>query len=353
MPAAPDDEPLVCDVSLTRTIPAITELDRFTFAGVAGEVVHVTLENQGGSYGFDPHWRLLMADGPPDAACGTWSGPARDCTLPAGDSHAVEVIDGGANATGTYSISVAGAGCTTNRPNLQVSALTGKAVTGAGAPYTAKDTTRNTGTAPSPASATRFFLSANAVWDAGDTLLSPPTGRAVPALEVGAANTGTTLLTIPAGALTGKYFLIAYADAGAAITESNEADNTKAKPLYVGPDLAVPALTAPPSVAPGGAIAVVDTTRNRGGAPTTTATTTRFYLSGNKRVDASDVLLGPGRPVPVLAAGASSTQTTIVTIPAGTTPGTYYVLARADDGGVQVESRETNNVKAIAVAVGP
>src|SRR5262249_7320120 len=94
------------------------------------------------------------------------------------------------------------------------------------------------------------------------------------------------------------------------------------------PDLVVSALTAPATGGANGSIAVSDTTLNQGAGPAV-ASVTAFYLSTNTTLDASDVALGT-RNVPSLAAGASSSATTTLTIPAGTAGGTYYVLAAAD-----------------------
>jgi subtilase family serine protease len=159
------------------------------------------------------------------------------------------------------------------------------------------------------------------------------------------------MVTIPVGTPASKRYLIAKADGADVIVESSETDNTKAKTLYIGPDLTVFKLTAPTSAVPGQVISVSDTTKNGGGEPTTVVTTTRFYLSTDKKLAASDVPLGPGRSVPVLAAGASNMLVTSVTIPLGTAPGAYYLLGKADDGAVEVESRENNNVKAWAITV--
>jgi sugar lactone lactonase YvrE len=235
--------------------------------------------------------------------------------------------------------------------NLQVSALKGKAVAGAGLSYSAKDTTSNNGEANASASQTWFYLSTNPVKDAGDVQLAPATGRSVAPLAPGETSTGTTAVTLPTDTANGKRFLLACADGPGAIAESNEGDNCKSKTLYVGPDLKVAKLTAPVSAIPGQTIAVADTTQNAGGAPTAVVTTTRLYLSVDKKLDASDVPLSPGRSVAILAAGTKSADTTNVTIPANTTPGAYYILAKADDGGVQAESKETNNVKFVPLTV--
>jgi hypothetical protein len=46
-----------------------------------------------------------------------------------------------------------------------------------------------------------------------------------------------------------------------------------------------------------------------------------------------------------------------VTIPPGTTPGSYFLLACADDAGQVIESAETNNCRAstgqVTMTVGP
>ena len=83
--------------------------------------------------------------------------------------------------------------------------------------------------------------------------------------------------------------------------------------------------------------------------------TTRFYLSKNATLDAGDVALAPGRTVPDVAGGLSRSGSTPVTIPLGTVPGSFYVLAKADGDGVVSESVETNNVaaRAIQVTIGP
>ncbi len=103
-PLVPDDEPIDCDIPLTRTIAAVDEIDRFRFASVAGERLHVTI---GGAIGgFNPQWRLLGPDSNPVAGCDSFSTSDRECTLPLAGAHAIEVEDGGFNATGTYSLQI-------------------------------------------------------------------------------------------------------------------------------------------------------------------------------------------------------------------------------------------------------
>jgi subtilase family serine protease len=117
----------------------------------------------------------------------------------------------------------------------------------------------------------------------------------------------------------------------------------------VGPDLVISAISAPGTSGAGITITVTDTTKNQGGGAAD-PTTTRFYLSTNTVLDASDVPLG-SRAVPALASGASSSGSTAVTIPAGTPSGSYYILAAADADNLVVETLENNNISYAFVQV--
>ena len=92
-----------------------------------------------------------------------------------------------------------------------------------------KETTKNLG-AGSTASTTRFFLSADAILDAGDFLLG---SRAIPALPLGATSVGSTSLTIPAEVAPGAYYIIAQADGDNAVAELVESNNTKARVITI------------------------------------------------------------------------------------------------------------------------
>jgi subtilase family serine protease len=119
----------------------------------------------------------------------------------------------------------------------------------------------------------------------------------------------------------------------------------------VGPDLTVVSLAGPSSVTRGSILTITDTTRNQGGGAAATSST-RFYLSSNATFDAGDVALG-ARIVGALAAGAQAQASTVLTIPAATAPGTYYVIARCDDGSTVVETAENNNTRTTPVRVDP
>ena len=208
---------------------------------------------------------------------------------------------------------------------------------GAGASLTVNDTTLNQGGGPAGPTVTKFYLSVNGLFDASDTLVG---SRGVPDLAPGMASSGPTTVTIPPNTPMGAYYLVARADADAAVAETLETNNTAARSIQIGSDLLVSTIGAPPKGAAGSAIVVTETITNQGGGAAT-ASATRFYLSADANLDAGDVLLDGSRDVPDLAAGASSAGSTSVTIPAGSAAGTFYIIAQADADGTISETLET------------
>lgn len=228
-----------------------------------------------------------------------------------------------------------------------VTSLTVPAIGGAGQTIQVTDTTANPGADSSPPSQTSFYLSSNLVIDAGDPQIGT---RGVPALASGTSHTATTSLTIPSTVTAGSYYLLAKADGPGQYVETNEINNTRYAFIKIGPDLVVSSMTAPSAAGAGASIAVSDTTKNQGGGASGPSST-RFYLSLNYLLDAGDVAL-QARPVGPLAADASAAAVTSVTIPATTTTGTYYLIAKADDANAVMESSDTNNTRSATVNIG-
>jgi subtilisin family serine protease/uncharacterized membrane protein len=256
------------------------------------------------------------------------------------DQTVVETQEG--NNTAVRTLQIGG--------DLVVTLLGAPAKAAAGAPILVSETTSNQGAGPIGASVTRFYLSGNATLDANDTPL--PGGRAVPDLAPGAASSGSTTLTIPAATAAGTYYVIAKADGDNLVSETQESNNAAARAIQIGGDLIVSALTVPPTAAAGSTIVVADTITNQG-AGAVGASATRFFLSTDAVLDAGDPALGPGRAVPGLAAGGASAGATTLTVPPGTAPGSYYLVAKADGDGVVEETLETNNALARPLAIGP
>lgn len=232
--------------------------------------------------------------------------------------------------------------------DLIISTLSVPATAGAGQIISITDTTKNNGTADAGASTTKFYLSTNTTYDAGDVYLG---NRALPSLIAGTSNLGSTPVTLPASTSTGAYYIIARADADGVIAEKNETNNNRSSSINIGPDLSITSLSVPATASAGQVISITDTTKNSGGSLTGTSNT-KFYWSTNSTYDAADVYLG-SRAIPSLAAGATSSGSTSVTIPATTAVGSYYFIARADADGVIVETNENNNTMSRLIKIGP
>ena len=235
--------------------------------------------------------------------------------------------------------------------DLIVSAMSAPATAAVGSAFTVSETTKNQGSGDAGGSTTRFYLSVNSSLDGADVPLG---SRPVPSLSAGASNAATTSLTVPEGTATGTYRVIAQADTANAVVETSESNNNRASStVRVGPDLVVSAVTAPATASAGSTFMVTETTKNQG-AGDSAASTTRFYLSVNSSLDGADVILGT-RTVPPVAADASDTATTSLTLPERTATGSYYVIAHADAANAVVETLESNNTRASSTVmkVGP
>jgi hypothetical protein len=233
-------------------------------------------------------------------------------------------------------------------PDLSVSALSAPAVVGANVAFTVSDTTTNLGAGAAGPSATHLYLSTDFQLDASDVRLQ---GRAVPSLTASASSSGATIVTIPSQTPAGSYYLLAKADDGGAVGEHNEANNTRMVPIRVGGDLVVSSVTAPLRAAARSSIVVSDATANTGANPVP-ASTTAFYVSTNFNLDPGDTRLPQSRAVPPLSVGGSSAGSTQVMLP-DLAPGSWYLLAAADDGNLVAESNEGNNTRFATILVGP
>ena len=135
-------------------------------------------------------------------------------------------------------------------------------------------------------------------------------------------------------------------------TEANKDNNTKARPIVMGPDLVLLDLTLPANAGAGQPVTLRDIIRNDG-AGTAPASTMRYFLSTNDILDSQAVFLG-SRQVPALPSGVPNTGSTPVTIPAGTATGIYSVFALADATGLVSETNKANNVRrSKQVKIGP
>jgi hypothetical protein len=218
-----------------------------------------------------------------------------------------------------------------------------------GGAFTAIDRVANVGTLDAGAFIVRYYLSPTPE-RSGDAIALKG-ARSISVLGAGVETEGSTVVTIPVTAPLGVFYLVSCADDTRKVAETNEANNclaATAPVLLALPDLATVAVSDPPgSVSPGSKITVGDTVRNVGNA-TAAQSTTRYYLSFDSTKDATDVLLTGSRTVGELAPGAESSGTKAVTVPSTTPPGTYTLLACADDLKKVVEGSDSNCAAAAA-----
>ena len=242
---------------------------------------------------------------------------------------------------------------TVTRPDLVTTAVGNPpAQIAPGASFSATDTVTNQGGHTAAKSNTRYYLSPDTVKNAGDVLLSGM--RAVPALAPTASSTGPRTVAVPAATSLGVYYLLACADdllKAAELVESNNCRASATQVLVGRPDLVTSNVSNPPSeIIAGTTFSLTATVTNQGTAGAGSSSM-RYYLSLDALKDASDVLLSGTRTVTALAPGQSYMGSRTVTVPSTTSPGTYPLLACADDLAVVTELDDTNNCTAAATTI--
>lgn len=234
--------------------------------------------------------------------------------------------------------------------DLIISTLTAPQKACAGAVISIKDTTKNQGTGTAGASQTCFYFSTNTTLDLSDTKLGC---CSIPSLPPGGISTGTTSVTLP-NVPTGKYYLIAMADDGKVVAESNststgEKNNKKTKVIYIGPDLTVVSIVPSPLKPVAGQNVNITVTVKNIGCPATGPFRVDFY----KNLPTAPALYQVGDfncNISGLAAGASATCTDNVSYsPAGT----YKMWAQVDTMQQVTEANETNNKKSRLITINP
>jgi subtilase family serine protease len=198
------------------------------------------------------------------------------------------------------------------------------------------------------------YLSSDHILDDSDRLLEslyisnqPPLA---PGLEYG---TGATV-NLPDD-LSGNYFLIASADDYNLERESDENNNTLARPISITndrPDLAISATETPRTVNAGSSFQVSWTVKNQGTVAANANWYDNVYLSNDATYDSSDYYLTDqyiDSQTP-LAANGTYTINRSVTVPSNVV-GDRYLLFIADQNNYQGEIDETNNVLAVPITI--
>ena len=169
---------------------------------------------------------------------------------------------------------------------------------------------------------TLFYLSANALLDANDTLLNG--SRAVAAIA-GAVSSGSTTITIPSGSASGTF--LCESDGGETIAETQK--NNKGQACHHRSDLMVSTMLV--TSRPARLLVLVTATVTNQGGGDAGPSTTKFYLSLDFRSTRTMSCL-PEAGKFLRSWRAHRNRLTQVTLPPGIAPGTYYVFGKADAG---------------------
>lgn len=161
------------------------------------------------------------------------------------------------------------------------------------------------------------------------------------------------LARMPAATTPGSYYLIFVADGPDYIDETNDSNNSAVISITVNPPTNFPdyvvtdaSLGASSAIA-GSSVSTSCRLRNIG-TGTTASSKFKYYLSNDTNVSSGDVLL---RTVSVGNIGFPPQFGYPVTIPAGTAPGTKYILMFTDADNDIIENNENNNVVALPIQI--
>ncbi len=234
------------------------------------------------------------------------------------------------------------------KPDLTPTAFTVSTTTWAAFnTVTVRSTTKNIGLLTAPASNNGYYLSTNSIISTGDTLLRAFT---LPSLVVNASASNASTVRIPSNVRPGICYMGVLNDRTGSISEANELNNARAvRGTCLGrPDLTITFLSSSAPSA-GGTISVRSTTKNAGTA-TAASSLTGIMLSTNSIISTGDTYLG-AIGTGNLAAGASRTVTSRHSVPYCLRTGRYFVGAFADISRGIPELNESNNTRAVGVAL--
>lgn len=179
----------------------------------------------------------------------------------------------------------------------------------------------------------------------------------VPTLKAGQTHKGTLSVTLPNHVLLGTRYLHYTIDSKAEVIEFSESNNVGSRAITITgkPNLQVETLSVTPlQQTPGGDVQVTYRIINKGLSKANVTTTSTIYVSPDSKLTTSDLPLQT-ISVPTLLAGETYPKTqagvATVTLPKSLFPGKAFVGMIADVQSKLDESSETDNAKAVEVAI--
>jgi uncharacterized protein (TIGR03382 family) len=236
--------------------------------------------------------------------------------------------------------------------DLTVPSVSGDDTAYAGTLFHASALLRNGGGTPASSQKVRFFISED---PALDMLADAQLGETMPTdLAAGEEKQVSATVLIPQALQPGNYYLFAYADPDATLSEPNESNNSSVPvPLSVGgprADLQVAALGLTATTAtPGQTLNVSRTFTNTGNAGVNAPVKYTYLLSDNAVASYSDYALTPAGTLSTLAAGGSDSGSDALVLPADLPAGRYWIGlcadydAQANPVSTLMEISEVNN----------
>jgi len=223
-------------------------------------------------------------------------------------------------------------------PNLVPQSISlGASSVVAGGTLTVNWTLANTGSGSSPSTVTGVRLNQSSSSFTA-TYTSYP-NVSMPALAANSSTPQSTTITVPAGTAPGAYYIWIIADnvSSGAITQSNYGDDEQHSVAFtVTAPVQLPNLVpqnislGASSVVAGGTLAVNWTLANTGSG-SSPSTVTGVRLNQSSTSFTATYTSYPNVSMSALAANSSTPQSTTITVPAGTAPGTYYIWIIADN----------------------
>lgn len=213
---------------------------------------------------------------------------------------------------------------------------------------TATFTVINRGAAASAQTTVSSYFGANAYGNLINSTI-------IPALAVNASANVTVNYDIPAGQAVGNYYYSYWIDPNNTLAESNENDNKNSFSVSVTNALrsdlvAENATLNNNSVLPGDQVTISTDVYNRGAAVTNNDSYV-YYSFGTIAAYESNRKLATENYVPSLNVNQFSRESLSYTIPAGTSPGRYYLSYFVDGSARVTESNENNNQGSFQITV--
>ena len=190
----------------------------------------------------------------------------------------------------------------------------------------------------------------------GSNGLFSPFSTKIDPVDCGETTSTGATLSLPANITPGTYYLIAKVDNSSALQESNELNNSICLLIEVEeppsqlPDFVIRTASVSPSIVDAGASFNISYGLSNQGTGYGGYSYTCYYLSTDATFSPNDIPIGSNFCLQLPPFSSTQTGGT-ASIPAGTSPGEYYIILQADCSDWYEELNENNNLAAVPITV--